>query len=905
MTEPGGAGRRAATREETDAWPAGGGEVGALLRRPGFSAAGLGPPDRWPPSLRGVVELVAASRQAMFVAWGAELAFLYNDAYVPIFAERHPAALGLPFREVWSDIWPQFAPLVDRTMRGEASLHREMLIPMMREGRFRDTWFTFSYTPLRDEAGRIAGILCATMEVTDQVLGKQRERAALAALHERTAALETVNRAGIAITGETDLGRVAQTVTDAGVALTGAEFGAFFYEAHGARGAEGAGAGAGGVEGSGTEGSGVEGSGTEGLGPAGSGYRIFALSGVDRAAFAGFPMPRNTALFAPTLSGQSVVRSDDITRDPRYGKNAPHAGMPPGHLPVRSYLAVPVRSRTGEPIGALLFGHSRPGRFSETDEASLVSVAGQAAVAIDNARLLEAADREIRRRRRVEEQLRQLNETLEARVAAEIAERRQAAAALQQAQKMESIGRLTGGIAHDFNNLLQVVAGNLHLLARDVAGNARAERRVANALAGAMRGARLASQLLAFGRRQPLEPKVVNIASLVAGMDDLLRRALGEAIVVDLRIDGALWNTLVDPVQLETALLNLAINARDAMDGAGRLTIVAGNAALDARHAAADAEAAPGDYVVLSVGDTGCGMPPEVLAQAFEPFFSTKPEGKGTGLGLSMVYGFVRQSGGHVRIRSEVGVGTVVRLFLPRAAGAGEAAAAGAEAGPLSAAAGAGSLVGGTETILVVEDDEQVRTTVVEMLGDLGYRVLAAPDATVALAMLEGDAVVDLLFTDVIMPGPLRSTELARLARERRPGLAVLFTSGYTENTLMQGNRLGADIELLSKPYASEALARRIRHLLAGRATRHAATGAAGEAVPDGAPDRAAPSATLEEAAASGVVGGAAPSGVVESTAPSGVVENATPSGVRDAPRGSAADPRRGGAGPNPERRCS
>lgn len=382
--------------------------------------------------------------------------------------------------------------------------------------------------------------------------------------------------------------------------------------------------------------------------------------------------------------------------------------------------------------------------------------------------------------------------------------------ALQQSQKMETIGKLTGGVAHDFNNLLQVISGNLQLLARDVIGNDRAERRVAQALAGVGRGAKLASHLLAFGRRQALEPKVVKIGRFVVGMEDMLRRSLGEEIEIEISVSGGLWNTFVDPVHVENALLNLSINARDAMQGRGKLTIEVGNAFLDDAYAQLHAEVAAGQYVILAVTDTGSGMSAEVQAQAFEPFFSTKPEGKGTGLGLSMVYGFVKQSGGHVKIYSEAGHGTTVKLYLPRTL-EGEDAIAPVDTRPT---------IGGQETILVAEDDDQVRTTVVEMLSELGYRVLKATDAASALTIIDSGVAIDLLFTDVVMPGALRSPDLARKARERLPNLAVLFTSGYTENAIVHGGRLDAGVELLGKPYTSEALARKVRHVLASQQQR-------------------------------------------------------------------------------------
>lgn len=411
-------------------------------------------------------------------------------------------------------------------------------------------------------------------------------------------------------------------------------------------------------------------------------------------------------------------------------------------------------------------------------------------------------------KRRQEEELRLLNEELEQRVNDEVAERVRMESALRQAQKMESLGKLTGGVAHDFNNLLQVISGNLQLLAKETSGNRNAAQRVQNALAGVSRGAKLASQLLAFGRRQALEPKVVNISRFIRGMDDMLRRTLGEEIEIETVIAGGLWNTLIDPSQIENAILNLAINARDAMNGQGRLTIEASNAMLDSEYCRLHSDVKPGQYVMVAVTDTGTGISKDVLERVFEPFFSTKPEGKGTGLGLSMVYGFVKQSNGHVKIYSEVGEGTTIRLYLPRSMSAEDVLVDTRQ----------GEIRGGSETILVVEDDDDVREIAVSLLGELGYRVLTARDAASALTVVESGMPIDLLFTDVVMPGPLRSPDLARKAKERLPDLAVLFTSGYTENAIVHGGRLDPGVELLGKPYTRESLGRKIRHVLANQA---------------------------------------------------------------------------------------
>jgi CheY-like chemotaxis protein len=333
------------------------------------------------------------------------------------------------------------------------------------------------------------------------------------------------------------------------------------------------------------------------------------------------------------------------------------------------------------------------------------------------------------------------------------------------------------------------------------------------AVAAVERGAKLSSQLLAFARRQPLQPAVTDLGRLVANMDELLRRALGEAVDLVVVTGSGLWNTLVDPGQIENVILNLAINARDAMDGAGRLTIELGNAVLDEHYVQNLPDVPAGQYVLLSVTDTGCGMTPEVLQRAFEPFFTTKREGEGTGQGLSMAYGFVKQSRGHIRIYSEPGQGTSVKIYLPRTMLA-ESEDAPAQAGPVT---------GGSETILVVEDDEGVRAVVLDMLATLGYHVLAARNGEEALRLVESGEHVDLLFTDVVMPGPLRSPELARIAQQVLPDLAVLFTSGYPRDAIVHGGRLDDGLELLSKPYRREELARKLRHELNNRRQQIAA----------------------------------------------------------------------------------
>ncbi len=308
---------------------------------------------------------------------------------------------------------------------------------------------------------------------------------------------------------------------------------------------------------------------------------------------------------------------------------------------------------------------------------------------------------------------------------------------------------------------------------------------------------------------------MVNAGRLLKNMDEMLRRALGGEIEVETVVAGGLWNSLVDPDQLENAVLNLAINARDAMNGEGRLTIEASNAFLDDEYVRHHVELSAGQYVMIAVTDTGTGIPPDILERVYEPFFTTKAEDKGTGLGLAMVYGFLKQSGGHVKIYSEVGAGTTVKLYFPREV-ASEDTLVGAPSGEIK---------GGEETVLVVEDDDEVRKVAVSMLAELGYRVVKARDAASALVVVDSGIPIDLIFTDVMMPGVLRSPDLARKAKERLPNVAVLFTSGYTQNAIVHGGRLDPGVELLAKPYTREALARKIRHVLANQAQRRVAQG--------------------------------------------------------------------------------
>ncbi|HVG47218.1 MAG TPA: PAS domain-containing protein, partial [Rubellimicrobium sp.] len=600
-------------------------------------------------------------------------------------------------------------------------------------------------TPLHDAQGRPAGAVAAFVDITAR-------KAAEAALWEESRVLETLNRLGTLLAGELDPERLVQSLTDAGVALTGARFGAFFHND---------------------------------LDESGERLHLFALSGADRSAFEGLGGVRATGVIGPIFRNEGVLRSDDVTLDPRYGQNEPHRGMPRGHLPVRSYMGVPVASRGGEVLGGLFFGHPEPGRFTERHERLMAALAAQAAIALDNARLFQAAQR--------------ANETLEARVAQALAERAQAEEALRQSQKMEAIGQLTGGIAHDFNNLLTPIVGGLDIVRRRVKDE-RSERLLGGALQAAERAKTLVSRLLAFARRQTLQPRAVDVAELVDGLRDLIDRSLGPSIEVRLDLPPGLPPVMVDPNQLELALLNLSVNARDAMPGGGRLAISA--EAKDASECSLPGILAPGPYLRLTVTDTGIGMDEATLARAVEPFFSTKGLGKGTGLGLSMVHGLAAQSGGLFKLLSRVGEGTAAVLWLPVApegASTERPAEAVAPRAPRPA------------VVLLVDDEPLVRLSTAEGLRELGYEVVEVGTAAEALEVLRVGLWPDIVVTDHMMPG-MTGAQLATELRERVPDLPVLMITGYANLSPEQTRGL----VVLSKPFRQADLATLLAQLLSG-----------------------------------------------------------------------------------------
>ncbi|KPF78907.1 hypothetical protein IP78_10125 [Brevundimonas sp. AAP58] len=512
----------------------------------------------------------------------------------------------------------------------------------------------------------------------------------------------------------------------------------------------------------------------------------------DRArSIAGTLRLRDWGDFIDDMKTGAILRVDDVRGDPR----AEGAIESLEDAACRAFINVPVLE--GGDLVGMVFVNQADARVWSDHEVELVrQVATRIRTEVERARATQA--------------LKALNATLEERVAERTAELMHAEEALRQSQKMEAIGQLTGGIAHDFNNLLAGISGSLELIEKRMAEGRLAgmDRYIQAAQGASRRAATLTQRLLAFSRRQTLDPRPTDVNRLVLGMEDLIRRSVGPDVRV--RIDAApdLWTTRIDASQLENALLNLCINSRDAMaPNGGDLTIRTWNATLDAAEARSR-DLPPGDYVKLSVADTGSGMTPDVVAKAFDPFFTTKPIGHGTGLGLSMIHGFMRQSGGQVRIETEPGQGTTLTLALPRWQGVADPA----EAPEAEADADAGQ----GETVLVIDDEETVRMLVVEVLEDAGYAVLQAADGPAGLAILNSDARIDLLVSDVGLPGGMNGRQVADAARVARPDLKVLFITGYAENAVVAGDTLEPGMAVMTKPFQVSALGARIREMIEG-----------------------------------------------------------------------------------------
>ncbi|HEY1361494.1 MAG TPA: PAS domain S-box protein [Xanthobacteraceae bacterium] len=808
------------------AMPAG----GEMRRRVGdkdWSATPLGPASGWSASLRQAVELVLGSAFPMALRWGPDLVVIYNDAYAPILGDKHPGALGAPLCAVWPEIWDELGPLNTAILRGERAgfFARAQPWRIRRHGeRWENARFAIGYSPVPDATaeGGIGGVLATALETTEQVDREQR-------LQRHTEDLEEENRKRVV---ERD--RIWELSEDL---LGVSNFAGYFTSVNPAW-------------------SRLLGWSADEIGR----MHVSELRHPDDAAEANEQRAR-LAQGVPTVRMQNRFRHKDGSwRWLHWTLSAEHDAIYVIGRDVSNEKQAVERLAESERLLRLFVGSVTDYALFRIDADGIISSWNAGAERIKGYRADEIIGRhysqfytpEDRAAGLPQRALRLARETGKyeaegwrvrqdgsrfwasvvldamhdeagafigyAKITRDVTERREAQLALQrtqeqlaQSQKMEAVGQLTGGVAHDFNNLLTIVVGNLELAQRSAASlrdsaAGRLGGLIGNALRGAQRATTLTQRLLAFSRRQPLKPRQLELTRFLIGAAEFLQRSLGEKIEIKQVAGAGLWSVEVDPGELESALLNLALNARDAMPDGGKLTIEAGNALLDEDDCRGTPELQPGRYVMIAVSDTGTGMSAEVQARAIEPFFTTKDVGEGTGLGLSQVYGFVRQSGGHLRIYSEEGQGTTVKIYLPRAA-------AGAVPEPPPPAP-SGDLRGQGETVLLVEDDADVRAYLIETLRELGYRVLAAREAAGALAWLERrDIAIDMLLTDVVLPGR-NGRQVAEEAQRLRPGLQVLFMTGYARNAIVHHGRLDAGVELIQKPVAPEALARRIRRLL-------------------------------------------------------------------------------------------
>ncbi len=948
-------------------------EMAELMRRHAWAATALGPPERWPEALKVALRILLTSRFDMWLGWGPEVHFFYNDAYRPTLGDKHPRSLAMPTRVLWAEIWDQIKDRIETVYRdGTATWDRALLLMLERSGYAEETYHTFSYSPLIGDTGRVEGLFCAVSEETERVLSERR-LATLSALASGIAASDS--RAKVLATTEQALGAAARDlpftlvylfdgdgdggdVEGIGNKQTGDDDAAEIPPEAQLSAATGMPAGhrlapqrltdeaasrwgAGQILAGATE---LQVDLAEpGLDvPSGDWDEppqhatVLALGGQGGERPAGFlvaarnryrPLDADGRNFVRLIAGQigsALANADAYEAQRRRAAELAEAiqlrqeaaevlrranqrlsaeveartaegdrlrrlfAQAPGFMCVlggpdhtlelindsyqqlvghRNVAGKPLREALPELVGqgflslldeVLLTGAPYIGRGvrvmlqrepgAPLDERFLNFVYQPIFAADGSVDGIFAEGNDATEQVRAERALLELNNSLEARIGertnelaaalarlkAESAEREAVQEALRQSQKMEAVGQLTGGIAHDFNNLLQGITGSLTLVRRRLAQGrvAEVDRFVADAGNSAKRAAALTHRLLAFSRRQPLAPKPLLANPLVASMQDLLARTLGEGISLAFSLSDDLWTTLCDANQLESALLNLCINARDATPHGGALRIATSNIHLHPEHPARDADVLPGEYVCIAVADTGTGMPPEVLARAFDPFFTTKPMGQGTGLGLSMIYGFARQSEGYAKIQSEVGVGTTVRLYLPRhmAWSRPEAAVVAAldEAQPESsndvpsraaepeaglAACQAFESTPAPVMVLVIEDEPVVRSLVVEVLSDLGCQAIEAADGPSGLQMLMSPQPIDLLVTDIGLPG-LNGRQLADAARTRRPGLKVLLMTGYAENANFGDGVLGDGMDLITKPFAMDDLAQRLRGML-------------------------------------------------------------------------------------------
>ncbi|HEX8625984.1 MAG TPA: PAS domain-containing protein [Allosphingosinicella sp.] len=810
-----------------------GGEMGGRMRAFDWGASPLGVPERWPQALKTATGILLTSKFPMFLAWGPELRFIYNDAYADVLGGKHPAALGHAFEDVWADIWSDIEPLVQRALGGESTYFENLPLTMTRKGYPEQTWFTFSYSPIRDDDGEAAGMFCICTETTATVLA-ERERLGeterlrqlfdnapgfMAVVRGPDHVFEMANASYQTLVGRTDL--IGKPVREAVPEVEG-----------------------------------------QGL-----------FEALDRVYRSGKPFSgRSVAVkLQRRRGGPREERLLDFVFQPIFDAQGGVSGIFADGYDVTERIVAETALRESEerfrliadsaPVPMWVTKLDRKRSFVNRAYVEFLGISYEEAVDFDWRTVIHPEDaprvlaesmagetsletfelvaryrsrgewrwirsvsqprwgpqgehcgfigvaHDITELKRAEAALREVNETLERRVSertadlsaaldrlqSEVGERLKAEEALRQAQKMEAVGQLTGGIAHDFNNLLTPIMGGLEMIASRVE-DARLKRIAETALESTRRGAKLTGQLLAFSRIQRITMAPLAVNSVIEAMQRLLRHTIGGAVTVETRLDPGAGHGVCDSNQLENAILNLAINARDAMPDGGTLTICTDRVRLDEApdHAA-------GEFVRITVADTGLGMPPDVLARATEPFYSTKPLGKGTGLGLAQVYGIAQQAGGTLRIESEEGKGTSVHILLPAADIPTEPEAEEPGRSTLSPEAAAAG-----KSLLVVDDDADVRAFIAESLEGLGCTVVSAASGTEGLRAIRKWR-PDLVLMDYAMPG-MNGADVACAARELHPGLPIVFVTGYAESEQLEA-ALGGDVPVLRKPFTLADLA--------------------------------------------------------------------------------------------------
>ncbi|MES3000518.1 MAG: ATP-binding protein [Pseudomonadota bacterium] len=851
----------------------GGGELGKLIAAFPWQSTSMGPLETWAAHVRVSTALMLRSDVAMVMLWGEDGVMVYNDAYSVFAGKRHPGLLGTKVREGW----PEVAAFNDHVMltglAGQTLAFRDQELTLYRHNRAEQVWMDLDYSPLLDSDGSVVGVMAIVVETTEKVramrhIRDERERMAqmfaqapgfMAMLRGPDHVFELANASYIRLVGRPVIGKpVAEAIPEAvsqgyGTLLDQVFASGIPYNAQSARFLSQEDSGSlpverfvdfvyqpvrnheGAVDGIFVEGSDVTARVaadrrreslvelTKRLQTARTvadvGYAASELLGevlaVSRVGYgsidarddtlhverdwcrdagvetlAGITPLRAYGSFIDSLKRNEFIVIQDVRLDPR----TEPAAQALESKSARSFVNVPVMEQ--ELLVAVFFvNEDSPRNWTEEDLALIKDVGERTRMAAE--------------RLRHEAALREANDLLESKIAQRTRELMEVEAQFRQSQKMEAIGQLTGGIAHDFNNLLHGLSLSLEILQRMLQSGKTEQwpRYIGMAQGSARRAAALTQRMLAFSRRQTLDPKAVDLANLLQGLEDLVRSTVGPSITVDIASTAGVWPSKVDASQLENAIINLCINARDAMmPGGGRLSVGLTNVQLDAessrRHGLA-----PGDYVALHVADTGVGMTQEVRERAFDPFFTTKPQGEGTGLGLSMVYGFVRQSDGQVQIESEPGRGTTVRVFLPRFLG--EAPAQAAETKPVVALEGTG------EVVLLIEDDPTIRPLLTEELERAGYHVIVCTRGAEGLDVLQSDARVNLLVTDVGLPGGLNGRQVADGGRARRPDLRVLFITGYADAVAaVGGGQLPTGMEVIVKPFDVADFIRKVRTML-------------------------------------------------------------------------------------------